>query len=1141
MPDHTNSDEDSSPADGLEVSVAVLVRSLFQGSSVVLPVTAPKFATHGSETAALDELRRFLQEYVDRLPGRSVAGLCLPGELSLEEIEVSLVPLDVPRKLRIPIPITFPCVVVPVERDRWVLLPTINHALFVSANESVSDVVQQEVGRLVAASGISSYERLALLPARAHALHTISVRLADAPSAGGAKDARRALSAFVQRKRAVEALAEVATPLHLQRDTTHPPPIVGRERELRTLRALLDEPTRTGVLVVGPAGSGKTALIRAWTHATDRLVYRTSGARLVAGMGGLGQWEERVQAVAAALEVLDAVLVLEDLEDVLAERVETGGVDIAGGLRSPLDSGKLRLLAEVREDRVDVLEQRNWALFSTLTRVAVPSLTSAATEQVLRERDAHERQLDSSIHAFDDSALHAIVELTNRYVPYTSFPGKAIRLYRELRGTHDAGSPDPEAKRRIVRGDVTALFSRVTGIPAALLSDETPLRVESVAASLRAEVIGQEQAVRALAETIAVVKAGLQPEDKPLATFLFVGPTGVGKTELARALARVLFGSMDRLVRFDMSEFMTPGAAERLIRGTDSEDGMLTRRVREQPFSVVLLDEIEKADGAVFDLLLQVAGEGRLTDARGRTTFFRNTILIMTSNLGAMNRRGAVGFAGVKATDAAHYAKLVQASFRPEFVNRIDRIVPFTRLTEDQMNDVARLLVDRIGKRPGFRDHGISFAVTDRAVRRLAKDGYEPAYGARGLRRHAEQALVAPIARCLARLGKAPLDAVVHVRLGEEQAPASPGVVCAQVTSGPFVLSVVRPKRGGAARAGRGFRGIASLRREADRIVRLAAVEEVRDQIGYLVAQLGTAQRASSDPRSQKDISLMQGEHKRLEEIWRPVCQAHEELRAIEELAFAAVLEGHPIDTLSADAAAADRRFRAGLPHVLLALEPRRNEATFIFEELDDGAFDPWLIDLLEAVSKRRWDVALHIHGDMHADASVAPPGGSWGVPRSPAHVLDLLRRGQGFRNVVVRCRGPFAGVLLGLEAGLHTMIEPPWRAGNAPPRERARVYAHFITLDYDLREAQWKHASLAPPRPSSAGRRRKGTPARELDWSEQRIRVAGKTAVLDMDPDRYWSELERVALAMLLVAEADDTAISRDQLYLPAISPDEV
>jgi ATP-dependent Clp protease ATP-binding subunit ClpA len=251
----------------------------------------------------------------------------------------------------------------------------------------------------------------------------------------------------------------------------------------------------------------------------------------------------------------------------------------------------------------------------------------------------------------------------------------------------------------VVRLDVVTTFARRSGLPLAILADEVPMRMADVRAHFEARVLGQPEAVETMVDQVAVVKAALNDPGKPLGTLFFIGPTGVGKTELARALAEFLFGSRDRVVRLDMGEYSSADAVQRLVGtawGRDG-DGELTGRVREQPLSVVLLDEIEKAHWLVFDALLAMLGEGRLTDAGGRTTDFRNAIIILTSNLGATRQdTSGLGFvAGDAVEDEAervrrHYVEEAEGFFRPEFFNRLDRVVAFRALDEPTVRRIAR-------------------------------------------------------------------------------------------------------------------------------------------------------------------------------------------------------------------------------------------------------------------------------------------------------------------------------------------------------------------------------------------------------------------------------------------------------------------
>jgi ATP-dependent Clp protease ATP-binding subunit ClpC len=1117
------------------VRVVVLLVESFRDTCWACPVAAPVHGAYGTERSALDDLERFLEALFSRSRPDAWTRLRVPNEAALTMIETVVERADLPRRNRSDAPISFPVVLLPTpEGSTWAMLPTLRHTVHVAAGEDLEEVLRREVRRVIAAQDLSAWDHVGLLPVREHRLLVLDVPLDLGDRKRGGM---RALAAVARRKLAVEALEPVATPLHIERKRWTLPPLVGREAQLRDLMALMEGEERTAVLLSGPGQAGKSALAQTWIAQTGRLVYKTSGARLVAGMSGLGQWEARAQAVMRALEELDAVLYLEDLEDLLAERVEGGGIDVTAAIRPYLQDGKVRLLAEVCSDRVDDLERRNWAVFAALTRIAVDPLSPDDTRRALAVRAAHDARTNPEGPRFTDEALEAMVELTERYVPYESFPGKAMRPYLDLRGERSShGLVDPNAAP-IGKDDVYARFSVFTGLPLGLLRDDLRLSVRDVADRLRRELIGQDAAVWALAETIAVIKARLQPAGKPLATFLFVGPTGVGKTELARALSRYLFGSPDRLARFDMSEFMTSDAAERLIRGTDAADGLLTRRVREQPFSVILLDEIEKAHPAVFDLLLQVCGEGRLTDARGQTAWFHNAIIIMTSNLGARERRTRVGFGEEQELDTAYYTRLVHGAFRPEFVNRIDRIVPFAPLSREEIVDIAKLAVGRLAARPGLIDRGMSLDVSDAALRRLAFDGYDVRYGARALRRHLDGVVVAPLARMLSKLGPVVDDAIVSVRTTQE--PRVRGAdVLHSMTFGGFAFTLTRSREPRRLGEQGGIAVVARLRREADGLMRLPTVEEVREQVAYLVAQLA-GDTAGADRRVMREMAELRAEHQRLGDVWDPVRIAFEELLTLEELALFAMLTGDADASIGSEAGEALLRMKKALPYVLLALEPHRDEVTLVLEELEPGSFDPWLFMLLDELERRRWQAQLHIDGGARRAEDAWPKDRRWGPPRTLEQVREALVDAP-FRNLLLRCRGRFAGVLLALEAGLHTSVQPPRRVASRPSIEEGRVFVHLAAMEFDLDDRQWSHSALTPPKPTTAPRRKRAAPTRELDWSLGEVRVLTRIARFVLDPGTYFAHLEQASLAHLVALESEEGGLQRQDAFLPGLSPDD-
>ena len=424
----------------------------------------------------------------------------------------------------------------------------------------------------------------------------------------------------------------------------------------------------------------------------------------------------------------------------------------------PIARGELRAIAECTPEQLPVIERGDPHLLDAFTVLRVEEPPADEARAILRR--VAERLRPGSRPPLSAEALATLDRLHRRYATYSVYPGRPLRFLTNLIHDHPAGDEAP-----IDADAVTRAFARETGLPLVLLDDATPLDLDAARGWFAARVIGQDEAVDLVVDLLATVKAGLARPGKPIASLMFIGPTGVGKTELAKALAEFLFGDGRRMTRFDMSEYADPISVLRLIGGaTGRGEGLLTARVREQPFSVLLLDEFEKADPSFFDLLLQVLGEGRLTDVAGRLADFRNAVVIMTSNLGAEGyRRGRSGFArGRRDREEAraHFVREVQAMVRPELFNRIDRIVPFAPLDEA----TARGIVDRqlglIARRDGFRSGLVRMSIAPEVPAALARRGHDPTYGARPLKRAIERELLAPLAE---RINRHATDAALDV------------------------------------------------------------------------------------------------------------------------------------------------------------------------------------------------------------------------------------------------------------------------------------------------------------------------------------------------------------------------------------------
>ncbi len=526
-------------------------------------------------------------------------------------------------------------------------------------------------------------------------------------------------------------------------------PVIGRDEEIRRSVQILSRRSKNNPVLIGEPGVGKTAVaegIAAYIAGSDapdsmagkRLVALDLPA-LLAGTKYRGDFEERVKAVLKDVKKAgDVILFIDEMHTMIGAGSAEGAIDAANILKPALGRGEVQIIGATTPEEYRRHIEKDAALERRFQPVKIAEPSRGDSLKMLGAvRQSLEKHHGVKI---SDAALTAAVDLSARYINDRFLPDKAIDLADEA-----AAHIRVSGGGLVTAEDIAGIVSMWTGIPVANLSADETKRLCNMESILHRRVIGQNEAVTAVSRAIRRGRVGLSDPDRPIGSFLFLGPTGVGKTELCRALAEAVFGESDAMIRLDMSEYMEKHAVSKLIGSPPGyvgyeDGGQLTERVRRKPWSVVLFDEIEKAHEDVWGILLQIMDDGRLTDSAGRVVSFRNTIIVMTSNVGAKSisdGRPRMGFT----PDGGDEAQLMRArineelrrTFKPEFLNRIDETIVFRRLSRAEIRSIAERMLLTVAER--FKALGMTLSVPDQVVDFLAERGYDEKYGARPLRR----------------------------------------------------------------------------------------------------------------------------------------------------------------------------------------------------------------------------------------------------------------------------------------------------------------------------------------------------------------------------------------------------------------------